>query len=78
MAAAFTLIQPLGVFIAGPVLDSFGVEPVLLALAVIQTLTMGAIVLTCLRERDALDTAERETIVSETDALEMAMTDASR
>src|SRR6185369_7472951 len=36
MAAVFTLIQPLGVFIAGPVLDSYGVEPVLVALAVVQ------------------------------------------
>src|SRR4051794_20233352 len=73
MAAAFTLIQPLGVFIAGPVLDSFGVEPVLIALAVIQTLTMGAIAFTSLRERDVLDTEEPETIVSETDALEMSL-----
>ena len=77
MAAVFTLIQPIGVFVAGPVLDSFGVEPVLVALAVIQTLAMGAIAFTSLRERDALDTAERETVVSETEALEMSLSDAS-
>jgi MFS family permease len=78
MAAVFTLIQPIGVFIAGPVLDSAGVEPVLVALAVIQTFCMAAIVVTALRERDVLDTGESETIVSETDALEMVTSDASR
>ena len=78
MAAVFTLIQPLGVFVAGPVLDSYGVEPVLVALAVIQTICMGAIALTALRERDALDRAESETVLSETDALEMVLSDASR
>jgi predicted MFS family arabinose efflux permease len=77
MAAAFTLIQPLGVFVAGPVLDAYGVEPVLVALAVIQTISMAAIALTALRERDALDRAESERVVSETDALEMVLSDAS-
>jgi MFS family permease len=78
MAAVFTLIQPLGVFLAGPVLDSYGVEPVLVALAVIQTVCMAAIALTALRERGALDRSESETIVSETDALEMSLSDAAR
>ena len=41
MTAVFTLIQPIGVFVAGPVLDAFGVEPVLVALAAVQTLTMA-------------------------------------
>jgi MFS family permease len=78
MAAVFTLIQPLGVFIAGPVLDSYGVEPVLVALAVVQTISMAAIAVTALRERETLDTEESETIVSETEALEMVISDASR
>ena len=78
MTAVFTLVQPIGAFAAGPVLDSFGVEPVLVALAVIQTLAMGAIALTSLRERAALDALGPETVVSETDALEMSMSDASR
>jgi MFS family permease len=78
MAAVFTLIQPLGVFVAGPVLDGYGVEPVLVALAVIQTICMAAIALTALRERGTLDTAESERVVSETDALEMVLSDASR
>jgi hypothetical protein len=51
---------------------------VLVALAVIQTFCMAAIVVTALRERDVLDTGESETIVSETDALEMVTSDASR
>src|SRR4051794_21421838 len=66
MAAVFTLIQPIGVFVAGPVLDSYGVEPVLVALAVVQTISMAAIAVTALRERDALDTEESEALVSET------------
>ncbi len=77
MAAVFTLIQPLGVFVAGPVLDSYGVEPVLVALAVIQTISMGAIALTALRERDALDTGESEAVASEADVSEMVLSDAS-
>jgi hypothetical protein len=75
MTAVFTLVQPLGVFGAGPVLDAFGVEPVLVALAAVQTLTMAVLALTSLRE---LDEPEPETIVSETDALETVMSDASR
>jgi MFS family permease len=78
MAAVFTLIQPVGVFVAGPVLDAYGVEPVLVALAVLQTICMAAIALTALRERGTLDTAESERVVSETEALEMVLSDASR
>jgi predicted MFS family arabinose efflux permease len=53
MTVVFTLIQPLGVFGAGPVLDAFGVEPVLVAFAAIQTVTMAAIAATAFRERAA-------------------------
>jgi len=60
------------------VLDSYGVEPVLVALAVVQTISMAAIAVTALRERETLDTEESETIVSETEALEMVISDASR
>ncbi len=78
MTAAFTLIQPLGVFIAGPVLQAFGAQPVLVALALVQTLAMGAIALTALRERAALDTLESEAVVSETDVSEMDASYAAR
>ncbi len=78
MTAAFTLIQPLGVFIAGPVLQAFGAQPVLVALAVVQTLAMAAIAVTALRERAALDTLESEAVVSETDVSEMDASYAAR
>ena len=51
MTVVFTLIQPLGVFGAGPVLDAFGTQPVLVAFAAVQTVAMAAIALTALRER---------------------------
>nr|MBA2474765.1 MFS transporter [Actinomycetota bacterium] len=52
MVTVFALIQPLGVFGAGPVLDAFGPRPVLVAFATVQTLAMGAIAFTALRARD--------------------------
>jgi MFS family permease len=48
----FALGQPVGVFIAGPVLDAFGTEPVLVGFATVQTLAMSVIAVTALRERD--------------------------
>jgi MFS family permease len=48
----FALGQPVGVFIAGPVLDAFGTEPVLVGFATTQTLAMSVIAVTALRERD--------------------------
>jgi len=51
MMLTWTILQPIGLFAAGPVLDAFGAEPVLIAFAVIQTLMMGAIALACLRLR---------------------------
>lgn len=47
----WTLGQPLGLFGAGPVLDRWGAEPVLVALAVTQTLMMAVVAVVCLRER---------------------------
>jgi predicted MFS family arabinose efflux permease len=57
----FALGQPIGVFIAGPVLDAFGVEPVLVGFATIQTLAMSAIAVTAFRERDAAPELATET-----------------
>jgi hypothetical protein len=51
MMMVFVLVQPLGVFGAGPVLDAFGVEPVLVAFAAVQTASMAMIVLTSLQVR---------------------------
>jgi predicted MFS family arabinose efflux permease len=51
MMLTWTILQPIGLFTAGPVLDAFGVEPVLIAFAVIQTLTMSAVALACFRAR---------------------------
>ena len=51
MMLAWTILQPLGLFTAGPVLDAFGAEPVLIAFAAIQTLMMAAAALACLRVR---------------------------
>jgi MFS family permease len=48
MMLTWTILQPLGLFTAGPVLDAFGVEPVLVAFAAIQTLMMSAVALACL------------------------------
>jgi MFS family permease len=51
MMMVFVLVQPLGVFGAGPVLDAFGVEPVLVAFAAVQTASMALIVVTSLQVR---------------------------
>jgi predicted MFS family arabinose efflux permease len=48
----FALGQPIGVFVAGPVLDAFGVEPVLVGFATVQTLAMSVIAVTAFRERE--------------------------
>jgi MFS family permease len=51
MMVLHVLVQPLGVLGAGPVLDAFGVEPVLVAFAAVQTVSMALIALTCLQVR---------------------------
>jgi MFS family permease len=50
----WALVNPLGLFAAGPVLDAFGATPVLVAFALTQTLMMGVVALAAARERGAL------------------------
>jgi MFS family permease len=47
----WALLNPLGLFVAGPVLDALGTKPVLIGFAALQTLTMGAAALAAVRER---------------------------
>jgi len=47
----WALVNPLGLFVAGPILDAFGTTPVLIGYAAVQTVTMGAATLVALRER---------------------------
>jgi MFS family permease len=56
MMLTWTILQPVGLFAAGPVLDAFGAEPVMVAFAVIQTLMMGLAALACIwvRPREAI------------------------
>jgi hypothetical protein len=56
---SWTILQPVGIFTAGPVLDAFGAEPVLVAFAAIQTLTMSAAAIACVwvRPRAELEPA---------------------
>ena len=48
-------VRWLGLFVVGPVLDTFGTEPVMIAFAAIQTLMMGLAALACIwvRPREA-------------------------
>jgi predicted MFS family arabinose efflux permease len=47
----WALVNPIGLFVAGPVLDAVGTTPVLVGYAAVQTLTMGTAALVALRER---------------------------
>ena len=47
----WALVNPLGLFAAGPVLDAFGTTPVLIGFAALQTLTMSAAAFVAVRER---------------------------
>jgi predicted MFS family arabinose efflux permease len=47
----WALVNPLGLFVAGPILDAFGTTPVLFGYAAVQTVTMGAATLVALRVR---------------------------
>ena len=47
----WALLNPLGLFLAGPILDSFGTTPVLIAFALTQTVCMAAAGLAAARER---------------------------
>jgi predicted MFS family arabinose efflux permease len=48
---AWALVNPLGLFVAGPVLDAVGTTPVLIGYAAVQTATMGVAALVAARER---------------------------
>jgi hypothetical protein len=50
MMVFWALINPLGVFLAGPILDAFGTTPVLIGFAAVQTVTMAAAGLAAARE----------------------------
>jgi predicted MFS family arabinose efflux permease len=47
----WAVVNPLGLFVAGPILDAFGTTPVLVGFAALQTLTMSAAALVAVRER---------------------------
>jgi MFS family permease len=51
MMVFWALVNPLGVFLAGPILDAFGTTPVLIGFAAVQTLMMAAAGLAAARER---------------------------
>ncbi len=46
----WALVNPLGLFVSGPVLDAFGTSPVLIGFATVQTVTMCAVALAAVRE----------------------------
>jgi predicted MFS family arabinose efflux permease len=46
----WALVNPLGLFVAGPILDAFGTTPVLIGFAAVQTLTMSAAAFVAVRE----------------------------
>jgi MFS family permease len=47
----WALVNPLGLFVAGPVLDAVGTTPVLIGYAAVQTVTMGVAAAVAARER---------------------------
>ncbi len=51
MMVFWALVNPLGVFLAGPILDAFGTTPVLIGFAAVQTVMMAAAGLAAARER---------------------------
>jgi MFS family permease len=54
MMLVWAAAYPLGLFAAGPVLDALGTEPVLVAFAAVQTVTMGVVALASARAATAL------------------------
>jgi MFS family permease len=46
----WAVVNPMGLFIAGPVLDAFGTKPVLIGFAAVQTVTMAIVGTASLRE----------------------------
>ena len=53
MMIVWAAAYPLGLFAAGPVLDALGAEPVLIAFAAVQTVTMAIVALVSAREASA-------------------------
>ena len=51
MGTVWGIGQPLGLLLAGPVLVAFGPEPVLVAFAAVQTVTMLGVSVASLRAR---------------------------
>jgi len=47
----WAVVNPLGLFVTGPVLDAFGTTPVLVGFAAVQTVTMAVVGLAAARER---------------------------
>jgi MFS family permease len=46
----WAVVNPLGLFVAGPVLDAFGTTPVMIGFAAIQTVTMSVVAVASVRE----------------------------
>jgi hypothetical protein len=46
----WAVVNPLGLFVTGPVLDAFGTTPVLVGFAAVQTAMMAVVVLSSARE----------------------------
>ena len=46
----WAVVNPLGLFITGPVLDAFGTTPVLIGFAAVQTATMAVVAAASARE----------------------------
>ena len=46
----WAVVNPLGLFVAGPVLDAFGTKPVLIGFAAVQTVTMAIVATASVRE----------------------------
>jgi predicted MFS family arabinose efflux permease len=46
----WAVVNPLGLFVAGPVLDAFGTTPVLVGFAAVQTITMAIVAVVSARE----------------------------
>jgi predicted MFS family arabinose efflux permease len=46
----WAVVNPLGLFVTGPVLDAYGVTPVLIGFAAVQTVTMAVVAMAAARE----------------------------
>jgi hypothetical protein len=46
----WALVNPLGLFVTGPVLDAYGTTPVLIGFAAVQTVSMAVVAVAAARE----------------------------